>query len=124
MGGILAGRKPQHRMIDSVVRMTTTTVALIFACILGVSGVAIDFEPRGNAMVLTHAKPWGVAFGGFAFGNAYNIDHELGHTAQEDLLGALYLPIIAIPSVISAALRNPNHRDMWAENWADELGGQ
>ena len=110
-------------MTNSIVVFTTTTIALIFACILGVSGAAISFEPRGDAMLLTHTQPWGVSFGGIAFGNAYNADHELGHTVQADLLGALYLPVIGIPSLISAVVNNhSDHRRSWTERWATELG--
>ena len=107
---------------NSIAMMFTTTIALIFACILGVSGIATDFEVTPDALVLTHVKPFGVAFGGIAFANAYNRDHELGHLAQEDLLGALYLPVVGIPSLISAVVNNhENHRPSWTERWADGI---
>jgi len=102
-------------MIDSVIVFTQTTVALIFACILGVSGAAIDFEVQDDAMLLTHAKPFGVAFGGIAFANAYNTDHELGHLAQEDILQSLYIPIIGIPSLIFSIDNTQGFTEVWAD---------
>ncbi len=110
-------------MMNSVVVFTTATIALIFACVLGVFGLTTGVSFTDTAMVVEHRQPVGVAFGGLAFANQYNRNHEIGHTVQEDLLGALYLPIIGIPSLISAVVNNhDNHRRSWAERWATELG--
>ena len=109
-------------MIDSVVVFTTTTIALIFACILGVSGVVEDVSFTDNAMMVLHDQPIGVAFGGIAFHSLpRRFDHELGHLAQEDLLGGLYLPIVGIPSLISAIVAPARHSGMWFERWADDI---
>lgn len=108
-------------MIDSVVVFAQSTIALIFACILGVSGLTTGVSFTDTAMVVEHRQPFGVAFGGIAFGNAYNRDHEIGHLKQEDLLGALYLPIVGIPSLISAIVDPANHRTMWFERWANDI---
>ncbi len=110
-------------MINSVVRFAQGTIALIFACILGVSGMVEDVSFTDAAMMVRHNQPFGVAFGGVAFHSLpWRFDHELGHLAQEDLLGALYIPIVGIPSLISAIVAPERHRAMWFERWATELG--
>lgn len=116
-------------IIDSVVLMAQTTVALIFACILGVSGIVSDLDFTDDAMIVLHRQPWGMAFGGTAFGNVYNIDHELGHLAQEQEYGALYPPLVALPSVMwnllsrAGVLPWSDYYYRWPENDADRRGG-
>jgi RHS repeat-associated protein len=45
--------------------------------------------------------------------------HEFGHTWQSRLLGPLYLLIIGIPSLISAATDPGSHSNFYTEKWAD-----
>jgi MFS family permease len=46
--------------------------------------------------------------------------HEYGHTWQNRILGPLYLFVIAIPSLISAASKPGNHSHFYTEEWADK----
>lgn len=48
--------------------------------------------------------------------------HEFGHTWQSRLLGPLYLLIIGIPSLISAASNPDKHGSFYTETWADAWG--
>ncbi len=45
--------------------------------------------------------------------------HEYGHTWQNRILGPLYVFVIGIPSLISAASARGNHRGFYTETWAD-----
>ncbi len=50
--------------------------------------------------------------------------HEYGHTIQSRIIGPLYLPIVAIPSIVGAALNGKNghnHDNEWYEVWANQL---
>ena len=111
-------------MIDSIVPFITTTVALIFACILGVSGVADGVHFNNGVMVVEQWEGWGVAFGGMAFANKYNESHETGHVYQARELGFMFLPIVGIPSLISVILTPEQHSTRWFERQATELGRQ
>lgn len=51
-----------------------------------------------------------------------DFSHEFGHTWQSRVLGPLYLLIIGIPSLISAASDPTNHRGFFSEKWADAWG--
>lgn len=116
------------KMIHSIALLAQGTVALIFAAILGVSGLVEDVQFHDGAMVVVPntSQRWGLALGGIAFHTEandpfygpYAIAHERGHLKQEQLLGIFYLPIIGIPSVIARLTRTY----MWPETWADELG--
>jgi len=49
--------------------------------------------------------------------------HEQGHFFQNLLLGPLYVPVIALPSIIHAGLsNNPNYEDFYTEAWASAWG--
>ena len=59
--------------------------------------------------------------------------HEYGHTIQSLILGPLYLPLVALPSVLWAnfpvfrRLRNErgiSYYSVYPENWADRLGSK
>ena len=50
-----------------------------------------------------------------------HINHEWGHLMQERILGPLYIPKIAIPSVLSLLLDPDNHDSRWFERNADWL---
>lgn len=57
--------------------------------------------------------------------------HEAGHCAQSEKLGWLYIPIIAIPSLLHNLYikivrlfgKDPNYYTFYTEKWANELGG-
>lgn len=58
-----------------------------------------------------------VLFGGEGFSN---FQHEFGHTMQNRVLGPLFYPLIAIPSLLSALRRNYyKHSQLYCERWAD-----
>ena len=63
----------------------------------------------------------GISLGPFLVGGDgfYSWKHEYGHTFQSRLLEPLYLVVIGIPSVLSAALRPAKHHKLFAERWAD-----
>ena len=115
-------------MIDSVARMAQTTIALIFAAVLGVSGLVDDVKFSGGTMVIVPntGERWGLALGGFIFHTKANdpfygpyvIAHERGHLEQERLLGVFYLPLVGVPSVLRRLTRTHG----WPETWANELG--
>ncbi len=116
-------------VINSIAQMAHSTIALIFAAILGVSGMIEDVQFHGGTMIVVpRGERWGLALGGIVFTTEANdpfwgpkiIAHERGHLAQEQLLGALYLPIVGIPSVIGKL----SHTYAWPETWATELGRQ
>ena len=57
--------------------------------------------------------------------------HEYGHTIQSAILGPLYLPVIAIPSLIWAnspglsryrVRSGRSYYSFYPERWADQLG--
>lgn len=57
--------------------------------------------------------------------------HEYGHTVQSVILGALYLPVIALPSLIWCGLpffaryrkeKSVSYYSFYPEKWADYLG--
>ncbi|MBQ6583491.1 MAG: hypothetical protein IJH77_06690 [Mogibacterium sp.] len=57
--------------------------------------------------------------------------HEYGHTLQSVILGPLFLPVIALPSLIWAKSRglrryrirrNRSYYEFYPERWADALG--
>ncbi|QVK19272.1 hypothetical protein KHQ81_06125 [Mycoplasmatota bacterium] len=53
------------------------------------------------------------------------LKHEWGHSIQERILGPLYIPRIAIPSVINY-YRNPSEKEYYSAPWertADWFGG-
>ncbi len=50
--------------------------------------------------------------------------HEYGHTMQSNLLGPLYVPLVAMPSMASTTgIGGKNHSTRWFEVWASRLGG-
>lgn len=50
--------------------------------------------------------------------------HELGHSRQSVILGALYLIVIGLPSLLHArTCRAENYYHFWTESWANRLGG-
>ncbi len=114
-------------MINSVVVFTTATLALIFACVLGVSGIAEGVHFQDDVMVVEwDARYSGVSFGGLAFTDRYNESHEIGHAHHARELGFLYLPVVGLPSLISAVVvyidgDRERHYNLWFERWADDI---
>lgn len=62
------------------------------------------------------------------------VRHEYGHVRQSRLLGPLYLPTVALVSVVMNIISRvllasgryefaTHYYDRWPENWADRLGG-
>ena len=48
--------------------------------------------------------------------------HEYGHYMQTQLMGIFYIPVVAIPSLISASLYPNSHKDRWFEVDASRRG--
>jgi hypothetical protein len=63
-------------------------------------------------------------FGGQGFGGDANWGHEFGHSQQNRILGPMYLPMIMIPSGISAGFVNTpaEHENFYSETWATSWG--
>lgn len=67
------------------------------------------------------------------YGNMKVLRHEKGHTKQSRMLGWLYLPLIALPSLIWAGIyskyeekfkaRGITYYWFYTERWADKLAG-
>jgi len=113
----------------AVAKMIHGVLALIFAAVLGVSGLIDEVQFYGGTMVVVPdtGQRWGLALGGIVFHTEANnpvwgykaIKHEIGHLEQERLLGPLYIPLVGIPSVLCTL----THTHGWPETWANELGG-
>lgn len=85
-----------------------------------------DVQPRAGLGAIVEmpaymGNPGGISFGPTVIaGHGFSdIPHEFGHTWQSRLLGPLYLLIIGIPSLISAATNPANHHNFYTEKWAD-----
>ena len=59
--------------------------------------------------------------------------HEYGHSVQSLMLGPLFLPVIALPSILWAGLpyferlrkkKHMTYDDAYQENWANKLGAR
>lgn len=59
--------------------------------------------------------------------------HEYGHSVQSLMLGPLFLPVIALPSILWAGLpyferlrkkKHMTYGDAYQENWANKLGAR
>lgn len=64
------------------------------------------------------------------YGSEETLRHEQGHQKQSRMLGWLYLPLIAIPSLIWAGCfewyrnkYNVSYYSFYTEAWADKLAG-
>jgi len=64
---------------------------------------------------------FGFSLGPVVFGSPGFQDwkHEFGHTWQSRVLGPLYLFIVALPSLINAAIHPSNQSGFYTEKWAD-----
>lgn len=50
-----------------------------------------------------------------------SLKHGLGHSYQSQLLGWLYIPVIAIPSVLHNLVHYKLYYSFYTEKWADKL---
>jgi len=112
--------------MNSIAPFIQTTIALIFAAVIGVSGGGgIEFH-RGVMVMPAPTPTAAFAVGGFIFSPTTEyeslLDHEYGHLEQETFLGGLYLVVVGIPSMLSVATNPRIHNRMWFEQWATELG--
>ena len=64
------------------------------------------------------------------YGDKKTLRHEKGHRKQSRMLGWLYLPLIALPSIIWAGCfewyrqkYNVSYYSFYTEAWADKLAG-
>lgn len=94
--------------------------------------------PRDNHYWF-NSKMGSVSLGEYVFlcpdhyGNIKVLRHEKGHTKQSRILGWLYLPLIALPSLIWAWIYSKNeayfkekgvsYYSFYTEKWADKLAG-
>ena len=88
---------------------------------------------RGINVVVSERFPGGISLGRSIFvKRPYLADpdtwnHEYGHTRQSLYLGAFYLFVVGIPSLLWAWYWNPSrgvsYYSFYTEKWADKLGG-
>ena len=122
-------------IINAVMPMLHTTISLIFACFLGVTGHIDNFQPYKDAMMVQHDLNFSFQLGGFCYvydvskyhiyiDDDWLIRHEYGHYRQEKMLRGAYLFIIGIPSVLLALspITTQRYMNSWPELWATELG--
>tara|TARA_R110002096_G_scaffold186511_2_gene365572 strand:- start:4283 stop:9571 length:5289 start_codon:yes stop_codon:yes gene_type:complete len=86
----------------------------------------------GATVMNVGSKGWGgLTIGSYIFGD-YRIQasktnylflHEYGHYIQSQYLGVTYLPVIALPSLFSAAFGS-DHHSFYTETWAESLSGE
>lgn len=118
--------------------MLQYVVPFLVTVILAVAGVA-EIEPYEDVWVVRTNEPliagwWlGLTYGGFIFvssedvvsGTTYEstqLQHEYGHILQQRILSVWYLPLVAIPSFVSAIVNdNEDHKTYWVEVWANQL---
>ena len=108
--------------------MATTTISLIGFCILGVTGTVTGVSDY-NGVIVFETEQAGMSIGGFILSPPEKLSHEYGHIVQQRELGVMYLPVIAIPSIINTLLAQNgvisvnDYRTSYTELWANELGG-
>lgn len=105
--------------------MTQTTMALILAAVLNVSGVATGTGFYNDALVVEFGSDIGFSLGGLIFNGGpqrpEDLAHEYGHVLQFRRAGVIY-PFIALASGLLYLSEPDNYYDRWPESWADELG--
>jgi hypothetical protein len=92
-------------------------------------------EKKGNHYRF-HSKLGSVSLGEYIFlcpdhwRDITTLKHEHGHRVQSRILGWLYLPIIALPSIIWAGYfdwyrekYNVSYYSFYTEKWADQIAG-
>lgn len=115
-------------MINSVVVMFQGTVALLGMVVLGIFGQVEQVDTYKDSLMVhmnlrTYFAVGGIIFAGDTRAQNPNRHHrhEYGHILQERQLGLLYLPVVAVPSILYALgiINRP-----YVEQWATELGEQ
>lgn len=99
--------------------LTSITVVLLYnGSILhhhGATFIRLPHAPEPH-------RYWAFTLGTYIIGSRHSaaiLPHEYGHYLQSRTLGPLYLPVIALPSLLSAALDPKDHRNRWFEKDAD-----
>lgn len=106
-------------MVFSLIDMLQGTIALLFAALLGVSGLTREVYVLEDAVAIQVRPEFGLALGSFVFHNdPQRFDHEVGHIRQQRLLGPVYVPLM----VTAYAVMILTGTYGWPETWADELG--
>ena len=116
------------------------TMGYVFSQAKNLAGDVQEVKYFGGATFIIHensSKRNGMTLGNYANINIHgklDVDHEggwmnsedglfwheFGHTFQSIRLGLLYLPIVALPSAISAAKDNKNDTDNHKERWYEK----
>lgn len=84
-----------------------TSVALIFGCILGVSGVVDGVDTTGPGAVFVtnqHSVIGGISMGEIAIAQPQSVLHEQGHIEWYRDVGVIGLPIAALSSGVGFLL--------------------
>lgn len=101
-----------------------TSLGLGIGAIFVLLGADVSFRGAMGAKIEMPAymgNPGGISFGPVVIGGHgfSHWAHEFGHTWQSRLLGPLYLLIVGLPSLISAATAPASHSNFYTEKWAD-----
>ncbi|MCL2722509.1 MAG: hypothetical protein FWD47_14355 [Treponema sp.] len=86
---------------------------------IGIFGGDVHWNGFFRYIDLSNKAPWGLSLGSIGIGIESQRDHEKGHYYQSLLLGPLYIPVIGIPSLISATFNLANHDNVYTEIWAN-----
>ena len=98
------------------------------------------FKYQGSVVTIWPIRTGSMSLGRFLFldptwetKDHFLLAHEYGHTVQSLILGPLFLPVIALPSILWAGLpyfarlRKEKHKsyyDAYQEKWANVLGAR
>ncbi len=96
-----------------------------FAGGMNLAGRVERVDRYKRSVVVDYSGNWDGAFTLGTYINLTTYDaglvmHEYGHVQQSLMLGPLYIPVIAIPSLISMRLNPNGHESFWTERWADD----
>lgn len=103
--------------------------------IYGCSGYLYHYSGKynGKNLIITEYILSNFSLGDYIFALPNSTDkslkHELGHSYQSQLLGWLYIPVIAIPSILHNLYcmivrklgYKPDYYSFYTEKWADKL---
>lgn len=102
-----------------------TVICTLAFCILSLTVPTGQMNTGPSGIYLEAAVPWGITFGTLAIGAEKWERHERGHMIQHEEIGLFYWPIIALPSLFSAATNSlPTHLSKWYEAQATEYGNE
>lgn len=120
--GSLAQR---YSVLDYSWGLLMTLTGLCFAILNVLIGCQLRLHASGSVQCW-HASLMpagtGVSLGPFLFGGSgfYDFQHEFGHTVQNRWLGPFFIPVVALPSLLSALRGDPvRHASLYCERWAD-----